>query len=1270
MTKNKIFNLHKSLFLMLSAMIFFNVGYLPNAYAADSCIVERVTNKSIGKKKSNESYTFADLSKITEIVSIDVDKNKQCPSRKYGFNDNKLTVYNSNNDSTKCKAKCTVKGEKKDCDSEEPVNDDIAQKPLFLTQAAEPNVMYILDDSGSMQFELMPDSIIYSDARYIFPRADGVYKGSDYNNYVPTVDKDVGFNARSRSPQVNAVYYNPGTTYYPWIKADGSYYPNANPSCALHNPDRTTNSYDAKYCRKLNVEANDNYNSVRWYKCGSDGSCSYETSAKKYWPAKYFWYKGTGSNWVWSNFKEVEIRSGQTYTGDGRNNRDDCDDEDTVTCTYEQEMQNFANWYTYYRSRILTARGGSGYAFAEQGAGIRVGFGSINQGETTIDGEKTKVIVNGVRAFDGAARAEFYKSLYEREIPNAGTPLRLAIDYAGKYFSRKDNKGPWGADPGTDDNSDQLQCRRNYTVLMTDGYWSGSATSGGPNNNNDGTDGPTLTGPTGASYTYKKVSPFTDGESSTLADVAMYYWKNDLRTDMANVVSVSKTSPAFWQHMTTFGVGLGVFGTIDPDTAFNAISSGASITWPKPTSSEVNKIDDLLHAAVNSRGGFFSASEPEVFANKLGNILQTIANESKSSASSVAANSTRLDSGTLIYQASFNSLEWSGRIVAYSLNGDGSLNNVVWDTNKGGIPAPGSRNIITGVGEQSTKVTKAVAFTLANWNELTTSQQNNLRAGQAADEGKARLSWLRGDKSNEGSKFRERTVILGDIINSDPFFVGTNENFGFNKLPGLEGSSYGAFLSSKASREAMIYVGANDGMLHGFDAATGVEKFAYIPVSAYPKLAELTESEYEHSYIVDGSPRVLDAYIDNTWKSILVSSTAAGGKSVFAIDVTNPASMNASNLLWEFATESNATDKLGVAMSQPAIARVAAGSNKWVAVFGNGYNSGDTVKLFVVDLKTGALIKAINTGVSGTDNGLATPVPVDVNNDRVTDFVYAGDLKGNLWKFDLSGANTNQWDVAYKTGSVPTPLYKVVDLDGNPQPITSRPTVGVHSSGGYMVYFGTGKYFENSDGLLAVTPPVQDFYGIRDNGASFVGRDKLLSQSIDFEGEATTANGLTSANKIRIVSNNSVGTPPTYGWHLPLYPPSKVRTGERVVSQPVLRNGRIIFATIIPSESVCGFGGSSWLMELDADTGGRIGDPVLDINGDGKVNTLDVALYQGDYYPASGIGSPEMIKTPGIIGAGELEYKYTSGTSGTIGVITETGGGSDVSGRQSWRQLQ
>ncbi|MFT6579284.1 MAG: type IV pilus assembly protein PilY1 [Zhongshania sp.] len=1265
-------NIRTSLFLALTSLAV-NLLYVPTAFAADTCTVERTAGESVGKKNKVRSYTFDDLAKITEIIDVDVDKNRTCPASRYGFNDNIVTVNNSGSGNSYCKAKFTVRGEKKDCETEEPVNDEIAQQPLFLTQPAAPNVMYILDDSGSMQFELMPDSIIYSSARYIYPRADGVYKGSDYSNYVPTVDANSGFNARSRSPQVNSIYYNPGTTYDPWVKADGSYYPDANPSCAFHNPDRPTNSFDAKYCRKLNVEANENYNSVRWYECNSSGSCSYVTSAKKYWPAKYFWYNGTGSNWTWGNFTEVKIISTTTsYTGHGRENRDDCDEADdgSISCTYTQEMQNFANWYTYYRSRILTARGGSGYAFASQGAGLRVGFGSINQGESTIDGVKTDVIANGVRAFEGDARTDFYKSLYEREIPNAGTPLRLSIDAAGKYFSRTDNKGPWGEEPGTDNSADQLQCRRNYTVLMTDGYWSGNAPSGDPSKNNDGGSGfPTHVGPTGASYTYTAKSPFKDNNSATLADVAMYYWQNDLRKDMSNVVAVSKNSPAFWQHMVTFGVGLGVYGTIEPDKALAAIASGEDISWPNPASSEVYKIDDLLHAAVNTRGGFFSAAEPDVFASQLSDILQTIANESKSSASSVAANSTRLDSGTLVYQASFNSLEWSGRIIAYSLNNDGSLKDIEWDTNKGGIPAAASRNIITGVGDQKTLINKAVNFTVGNWAELSTSQQNALKAGETTDDGKARLSWMRGDKSKEGTAFRQRSVILGDIVNSDPFFVGVNENYGFTKLPGTEGSSYASFLTSKASRMPMIYVGANDGMLHGFNAATGVEKFAYVPVSAYPRLAALTEDGYSHTYIVDGSPRVLDAYIDGNWKSILVGSTAAGGRAVFALDVTDPSNLGASSLLWEFATASDATDKLGVAMSQPAIARVAAGG-KWVAIFGNGYGAGDKLKLFVVDLKTGALIKAIDTGISGADNGLATPVPVDVDNDRITDFVYAGDLKGNLWKFDLRGLSKDVWDVAYKVSGVPKPLYTVLDSDGNGQPITSRPTVGLHPKGGYMVYFGTGKYIENSDGILPATPQFQDFYGIRDNGASFAGRDKLLSQTVIFEGSPITKNGSKSSTEIRIVSNNSAGTPPTYGWHIQLTPPSKLRTGERVVSQPILRNGRIIFATIIPSESVCGFGGNSWLMELDAVTGGRIGDPVLDINADGKVDLLDLAYYNGDYYPASGVGSEEMIKTPGIIGAGEIEFKYTSGTSGSIGIITESAGDESQAGRQSWRQLQ
>ncbi|GAB3381808.1 PilC/PilY family type IV pilus protein [Spongiibacter taiwanensis] len=1262
--------LRQGLFLPLTLLLL--VGLLPGMALAQDCLTTVTRTEKMGDKKKVSTETFSSLRNITGVKAYTVRKKANCSASSF--------IYSSNSNILTIVAGCrissvVVEGNKKDCSVDEEDESGIAQAPLFLTQSATPNVMYILDDSGSMQFELMPDSIIQASARYVFPRASGVYGGGDYDNYVPTVDDGSSdsedaraFNARSRSPQINAVYYNPSKTYRPWVKADGSSYPNANPSCALHNPERTTNSFDASKCRNLTV-SNSNYNSNRWYTCNSSNSCSYTTSTKNFWPATYFWYNGTGDKWKRSSYDKKEIRLTGTFVGQGREDRDDCIASDLAVCTYAEEIQNFANWYTYYRSRVLTARAGSGFAFATQGAGLRVGFGSINQDSSTVDGTSTKVIVKGVRSFTGTDRSDFFKSLYERTIPNEGTPLRRALEAAGTYYSRTDNKGPWGNTPGTDDKTEQLACRRNYTVLTTDGYWSGDSASGDRAKNNDGTDGPSHSRPAGSGYTYKAKSPFTDSRSDTLADVAMYYWKTDLRTDLANLVPETKTNPAFWQHMVTYGVGIGVGGTIDPDTAFKAIDSGATITWPNPTSAEVNKIDDLVHAAVNGRGGYFSAADPDEFANELFKVLQTIAEESKSSASSVAANSTRLDSGTLVYQASFNSLDWSGRIQAYSLNNDGSLKNVEWDTNKNGIPAAGLRNIFTGVGDGESITKVAKDFSLANWSALDASQRSALQDGDNVDTGKNRLQWLRGNQSLEGGQFRKRVEILGDIVNSDPFFVGNVEDFGYKKLPGTEGSTYLTYLTTKSSRTPMIYVGANDGMLHGFDASTGQEKMAYLPAGVYDSLASLTEPDYEHQYFVDGSPRALDAYLGGAWKTVLVGATGAGGRSVFALDVTKPSTTGASSLLWEFATASNASNKLGVAMSQPVIARLLA-DDKWVAIFGNGYDSGDTVKLFVVDLASGTLLKAIDTGLTGEGNGLGTPVPVDVDNDRITDYIYAGDLKGNLWKFDLTGKTQSSWSVAFKQGTTPKPLYTVVDSAGKGQPITSRPTVGLHPAGGYMVYFGTGKYFETGDAVVPANPPIRDFYGIRDNGAAFTGRDKLLTQTVIFEGSTTTKNGSTSAAPIRVVSNNGAGAPPDYGWHLVLLPPNKVATGERVVSQPILRNGRIIFASIIPSSNVCGYGGSSWLMELDAINGGRLADPVLDINNDGKVDYLDLGAVGSDYWPASGVGSEEMIKTPGIVGAGELEYKYTSGSSGSIGVITESAGGEDVAGRQSWRQLQ
>ena len=594
-----------------------------------------------------------------------------------------------------------------------PAQAAIADVPLYLTSPVEPNIMFVIDDSGSMHFELMPDGLILKDARYVFPRASEVYGTSDYTNRAPTVDNNAPYNALSRSPQVNTLYYNPSITYTPWIKHDNTLYPNAVPASAYHNPEKTSAGY-----RNLTA---DNTHNISWTSCTSATACSNSTANKTFWPATYFWHNG-GDIWIWGNYTKVEIKSTTaSYSGDGRENRSDCTGG---TCTYEQEIQNFANWYTYYRSRILAARAGIGRAFAQQGEDVRVGFGAINYTTTGIDGVSTGTVVRGVRKFTaGTNRQNFFSDLYTRNIPASGTPLRRALNRVGQYYSSSDNRGPWGANPGTNDATAHLECRQSYTVLMTDGYWSGGsdyeATTEDARANVDGTSGPTITGPGSASFTYSAVSPFTDGNGNTLADVAMYYWKNDLRSGLDNEVPTSEINPAFWQHMVTFGVGLGVTGSIDPDDAFDAIDSDPLITiaWPDTSPGTTScagatcqaRIDDLLHASVNSRGGFFSASDPNTFATELSNVLNSITDRTSSS-SAVASNSTRLSSFTHLYQALFKSGDWSGQLKAFPLLADdpdtvadegGTIGPEAWDA-ADGIPAHGSRNIRTWNGSTGT----------------------------------------------------------------------------------------------------------------------------------------------------------------------------------------------------------------------------------------------------------------------------------------------------------------------------------------------------------------------------------------------------------------------------------------------------------------------------------------------------------------------------------------------------------------------------------------
>ena len=723
--------------------------------------------------------------------------------------------------------------------------------------------------------------------------------------------------------------------------------------------------------------------------------------------------------------------------------------------------------------------------------------------------------------------------------------------------------------------------------------------------------------------------------------------------------------------------------------------------------------------------GYFLVTNAGKLDEQIGKAFQEIVART-SSASGVATNSTRLDSNSKVYQARFDSNGWKGELLAFDLDdSDGSLadadddgvpNPAVWDAGDL-IPTPSTRKIFSydsTPGSETGILFEYGPIMAPEVGKLNAAQRTLLNTDHLSvvdSLGSTRVNFIRGDESTElhsSGPFRSRIdtdgnhFVLGDIINSDPWFSGRVEDFGYTALPGTEGSTYTTFRQGKLGRTPTIYFGANDGMLHAIDADNGNEIFAYVPDAVIGKLNLLTSSLYgcsgqgsciPHTYFVDGAPKVSDAYFssDTNWHSVLIGSTGAGGQSLFALEVTTPNSFSESNVLWEISTTTApfASDltafqaHLGYTLPQSSVVRMQNG--QWAAIVANGYEStSQTAVLFVIDVETGAIIKEIDTGVGSgiSPNGLSTPIPIDLDGDRIVDVIYAGDLQGNMWKFDVSASNTNQWKLAF-SGS---PLYAAQDDAATPnnQPITAKPQVGQHPDGGVMIYFGTGKYFEVSDQIIATPPKNQTFYGIRDSGSAVASRTNLQEQIIEFEAPITITNDdgdIVFQGDVRTTSETPVDYTTKDGWYMDLVSPLNGAEGERVVSVPLLRGGRVIFATLIPETNPCGFGGSSWLMELDAVNGRRLDDAPFDIDQDGDfdaddlLTTLDTngdgVIDGDDESNLSGIRQDGLgiIKTPGVVSTGnDTEVKYVSGTSGKLEVFFESAG--EPFGRQSWRQLR
>ncbi|MBA2491388.1 MAG: hypothetical protein H0V34_06650 [Gammaproteobacteria bacterium] len=735
-----------------------------------------------------------------------------------------------------------------------PLN--LSNGPLFLGGNVEPNIVFNLDDSGSMQFEYLPGAGFHDVSTFMFPRPSAPYGGGTYTNYVPNFfDKNL-HNFYMRSAHNNFAFYNPNVTYLPWLNSDGSEMPNANPAAAYYNPRITSQGTlnltaqqtqsalwfgycgpsSSGNCLNTGVYASSNINDAYYQAANELNYSGGPTQSHTYWPITYYNYT-SGAVTERGSYARVEITT--TTSAGATFAYTDPITGLAMTRTRDQEIQNFANWFQYHRSRILISRAGIGRAFAEQGPGMRVWFAAINQGSKSIDGQTSPgAMVKGVRPFSGTDRDAFFTELYDHVIPAAGTPLRRAVDNVGKYFERTDNSGPWSATPGTTSSAAHLECRQSYQILMTDGYWNDDpAPTSGARANVDNT-----TVPVAAtikndpllpskSYRYVAAAPYKDvwahsnPNGGTLADVAMYYWGRDLRTSIANDVTTNPLDLAFWQHLTTFTVGLGVSGTLDPATDFPALINGTK-QWPNPEPSTAGsqnpeKTDDLWHAAVNGHGQFFSASDPSTFAQSLSDSISAI-KDRNGSAASVALNSGSVVSNTKLYQARFDSGDWSGQLVEYAVH-DGVDHSYgcteddpkgkvcpdqVWDAGE----IIDTQNWNTG--------RKIVTYKPSNrdgvvfrWpansaspaaNELDSTQVGALNDNPATiavdndSKGQSRLEYLRGRIVTE---FRNRSSVLGDIVYSAPAYVGA-PSFVYPKTWGVGApeTSYASFRAANASR--------------------------------------------------------------------------------------------------------------------------------------------------------------------------------------------------------------------------------------------------------------------------------------------------------------------------------------------------------------------------------------------------------------------------------------------------------------------------------------
>ncbi|MEJ1228668.1 PilC/PilY family type IV pilus protein [Pseudomonas sp. CCNWLW56] len=793
----------------------------------------------------------------------------------------------------------------------------------------------------------------------------------------------------------------------------------------------------------------------------------------------------------------------------------------------------------------------------------------------------------------------------------ANTPLAESYYEVTRYFR---GMAPYyNGTPSTYTSPIQYRCQKNFGVVITDGLptydrtfptndplggsrlpnWDGIGTNDGDNPSGD-----------------------AEGDTLYLDDIAKFAFDIDMRATGTDATGKSWNSTDFpRQYLNTYTVGFAVNNQM------------------------------LSDAARYGAGRYYPASDSEGLNSALSSALSDITSKAGSGGGG-AANSATLSSTSSFYQTTYDPKDWRGTIRAFGFTSAGTVNTaaVQWTTDTAIVPGATAPVYQSWNSATNTPVTLAYGnFSPAQQ----TSLSQNLPTGITGND---LVEWSKGVNK---TGLKVRSALLGDIINSPLVLASPNDQTAADLL---NDTSYSNYLTTKATNmNASLAVNANDGFFSVINSTNGTRRYAYMPSSVLPSLQLIANTGYvngvSHKFLVDGQIGVFDTQLGSAWKTVAVGGTGAGGKAFFAVQLFDATAGNTIRALWEIsapavANTANVFNDLGYAYARPEVARLADG--RWAAFISNGYGSHSGVAaLYVVDIRDGSLIRKIVINSSETDNGLSS-VKLRVNSQNVVQAAYGGDLKGRMWKFDLSGTSPTTWGLAFAG----QPLFTAPG--GATQPITVQPLLADNPQGGVQVFFGTGKFNEAVDKL---NKDLQGFYSIWDapGGSGQVTVSNLQAQSITGVFSGSTGGQFVTT------SQTNVAYPVRKGWYLPLVY-NNALTGERVINPANLVLGRVVFTTAaVDTTDPCASFGTGKLIEVDAFNGKMLNYAVLDTNGDGMLNSLDT-ISAGVVFTG---GIPTLSAVVSANGATNMVVNDSGG--GITDLLGKAVGGSR---RIMWRQIQ